>query len=407
MPSSESPEAGRMPALPALNASRWATCIIFLINGMTFGSWASRIPSIKESIGLSPSLLGWALLSMGGGAILSMSFMSPLIKKYGSRFLTTWSCLLGLIAFAAISLSHSFEVLICTNLIFGVFIGFMDVSMNTNAVSMEKRIGRPIMSSLHAAWSIGAMLGAAIGSILIVLHWNVQQHFALIAIILGLMGLVGSRLLVDDVKDDEKNPGSDANKGSTPDATHLSIFLLSVLCFCAFLSEGAIADWSSLYMRDVVKSDEGIAALGFSAFSMAMAFGRLTGDAVIVRFKDAGTLLAGGVLSAIGVLLVVAYPQQYLSIGGFFIAGLGFSVQVPITFRLAGYSTAKSSADAIAIVARAGYFGLLAGPSLFGYLAEWFGLRSSLTTLLLFGFCTISIALYVVRSARSDQVSNA
>ena len=336
-----------------------------------------------------------------------MSFMSPLIKKYGSRFLTTWSCLLGLIAFAAISLSHSFEVLICTNLIFGVFIGFMDVSMNTNAVSMEKRIGRPIMSSLHAAWSIGAMLGAAIGSILIVLHWNVQQHFALIAIILGLMGLVGSRLLVDDVKDDEKNPGSDANKGSTPDATHLSIFLLSVLCFCAFLSEGAIADWSSLYMRDVVKSDEGIAALGFSAFSMAMAFGRLTGDAVIVRFKDAGTLLAGGVLSAIGVLLVVAYPQQYLSIGGFFIAGLGFSVQVPITFRLAGYSTAKSSADAIAIVARAGYFGLLAGPSLFGYLAEWFGLRSSLTTLLLFGFCTISIALYVVRSARSDQVSNA
>lgn len=387
----------------AINSYRAATCAMFLINGFTFGSWSSRIPSIKEAIGLSPSLLGWALLCMGCGALLSMSLIGPAITRMGSRKLTAWSCLLTVLAFGCVSFANSFLSLMLLLLTFGMLSGTMDVSMNTNAVSVEKAAGKPIMSSFHAAWSIGAMAGAAIGGLLASMHWSVLQHFWYVSLVMGILALSFVSALIEDPPTENgaaNEAGNAAGERAGAEVVPISLLALSVACFCSFISEGAIADWAALFLMETVGADQGFAALGFAAFSLTMAAGRLFGDRIIARYTDAVALLMGGIFSSVGAALVVAYPHQYLSLAGFACAGLGLSVQVPICFRLAGHSGEKPSGEAIAVVARAGYFGLLAGPSLFGYAAEWFGMRASLSMVAMFGLCTVILALKMTRPKR-------
>lgn len=227
-----------------------------------------------------------------------------------------------------------------------------------------------------------------------------MQNFAYVAGGATLVAAIMSRYLLDDQPNTSKPPDVAADSSSNEAAVstkHISLIALALICGCSFLSEGAIADWSALFMLEVVRTEQGNAALGFAVFSMAMAVGRLTGDSFISRFTDAGALLTGGVLSTIGILLVVSLPVMNVALAGFTCAGLGLSVQVPITFRLAGHSTDRPSAEAIASVARAGYFGLLAGPSIFGYLAEWLGLRASLAVLIGIGLFTILLALQIKR----------
>ncbi len=291
--------------------------------------------------------------------------------------------------------------------VFGFFSGLMDLAMNTNAVLVEKKLNKSIMSSFHAAWSIGGMIGATVGGLLESIAWTLIQHFAVVSAG-GLILALGSQhfLIAEkdlDDGDDDTSTGGGSTCGVSP--AHVSLLILSTICCCSFVSEGAIGDWSALYMQDVVKADPAIAAMGYAAFSFAMAGGRLSGDAVITRYTDGGALLAGGILSALGVLLVVANPNQYLALAGFACAGVGLSVQVPISFRLAGRATSRPSAEALASVARAGYFGLLAGPSIFGYLAEWFGLRASLSVLMIFGISTVALALRI-RAVTSRPTRN-
>lgn len=224
------------------------------------------------------------------------------------------------------------------------------------------------------------------------------QNFVYVAGAATLVAAIMSRYLLED-PEDSSTPNQGAADSIGTDAgvstKHISLIALATICFCSFLSEGAIGDWSALFMMEVVRTEQGDAALGFAAFSMAMAVGRLSGDAFIARFTDAGALLIGGVISTIGLLLVVSFPVFSVVLAGFTCAGLGLSIQVPITFRLAGHSTDRPSAEAIASVARAGYFGLLAGPSTFGYLAELLGLRASLAVLIGIGLCIVMLALQI------------
>lgn len=394
------PLVSSMVAGLTLNPNRAATAAMFFINGLSFGSWAARVPSIKEAIGMTPSMLGWALICMGAGALLSIMSLGPVITKFGSRRITIGSCILTLLTFVSIGTAANYVMLLLLVFLFGITAGLMDLAMNTNAVVVEKKLNRSIMSSFHAAWSIGGMAGAAIGGFMIWHGSTILTNFACVAAGAAVLALALSAYLLDDKPDAEESGHHDASLAATtgPAAKQISLITLAVICCCAFLSEGAIADWSALFMLEVVRTEQGNAALGFAAFSMAMAVGRLTGDSFIARFTDAGALLTGGVLSTIGILLVVSFPVLYVSPFGFIFAGLGLSVQVPITFRLAGHSTERPPAESIASVARAGYFGLLAGPSIFGYLADWLGLRASLTVLIPIGVFTIVMALRIRRS---------
>lgn len=326
---------------------------------------------------------------MGCGALVSMLVMGPVITKQGSHRITQISCILTLLAFAALSLSHSMISLLVLVFIFGLCSGLMDLAMNTNAVSVEKKMGKPIMSSFHAAWSFGGMLGAAVGGVLTAWKWSLVQHFSCISLGATIVSLAFFASIIRDSASYEQQ----SENNVVQNGNELSLFALAIVCCFSFISEGAIGDWSALYLREEVRVSESIAPLGYAAFSFAMASGRLGGDFVIKKLSDLGALLAGGILTVIGVLLVVAYPEPYSVVSGLVMAGLGLSVQVPITFRLAGHSPSRPSAESIAVVARAGYFGLLAGPSFFGYLAEWFGLRWSLSVLVLLAVCTVFLAL--------------
>lgn len=383
-----------------VNPNRAATSAMFFLNGITFGSWAARVPSIKEAIGMTPSMLGWALICMGAGALLSIMSLGPLITKFGSRRITIGSCFLALVAFVSIGTASSYIMLLCLLFGFGITAGLMDLAMNTNAVVVEKKLDKPIMSSFHAAWSIGGMVGAAIGGFIASQGGTVMQNFAWVAGGATVVAVITSRYLLEDPPNSSSTAHGTSESSSIDvgaSGAKISLFSLAIVCCCAFLSEGAIADWSALFMLEVVRVQQGSAALGFAAFSMAMAVGRLTGDSFIARCTDAGALLIGGVLATIGIMLVVSFPGFYVAMAGFTCAGLGLSVQVPITFRLAGHSTERPPAESIAVVARAGYFGLLAGPSIFGYLAEWVGLRASLAVLIGIGLFTVLLALRIRR----------
>jgi MFS family permease len=383
-----------MLKVSTLQAERVAVSAMFFVNGFPFGSWAVRIPSVKDALELTPGNLGMALLCLGVGALIIMTLIGPAITKYGSRAVTTVFCLLTVVAFSLLAFVDSFWLLIAALLFFGMASGGMDIGMNSNAVNVEKNYARPIMSSVHAIWSFGGMAGAALGGFLASQGWSIQSHFLLVACFSLLIGLVASRFLSKDVEG-AVDAGADAAQSVDRSVVHVSLLVTSVVCLMSFVSEGAIADWSTLYLRDVLRADLGIAALGFSSFSFAMAGGRLAGDAVITRFGDAGALLAGGILSLCGALCVVAYPHPYIAIAGFTLAGLGLSVQVPIAFRLAGHCSSRPPGEAIAFVGRAGYFGLLAGPSIFGYVAQLTGLRTALSILILLSLVTMVLALRI------------
>lgn len=375
-----------------INPGRFAASLMFFCNGFGFATWASRIPAVQHDLNLSPFNLGCALLMMGLGAILAMQAVAKLIARYGSNRVSWIACLLSAFALAAIPFAHNLIELGFALFAFGCVTGSMDVAMNANAVAVERGARKSIMASFHALWSFGAMCGASLGSALLHANWSTSHHLNAVAVVLAVLALLSAKWLIKDIaKEDETQQGEPiaADRNAQSDV----VTILAFVCFLAFISEGAIADWSALYMARDLKADEAIAALALSVFSITMAVGRLFGDKVIEKFTDVRVLFYGGLLTVIAILCAAAIQHPMVALFGFMLAGIGLSVQVPIAFRLAGHSATHDAGAAIAKVARLGYFGLLAGPPVLGLVAEWWGLRASILSLSLLAVLTSWLAL--------------
>lgn len=333
---------------------------------------------------------------MGLGALSAMQVVARLIGKFGSQRVTWVGCLLTAISLACIPFAGNVIQLAAALFVFGMVSGGMDVAMNANAVAVERHAGRPIMASLHALWSIGSMCGAAIGGAFAHAGWNIAAHFTIMATVIGVVAAVVSRHLTND---DVSSPDGQSSVGTGTMLHARVIMVLAAICLLAFVMEGAIAEWSALYMSSALHSDAGLASMGLAAFSIAMAIGRLFGDRVIEKYTDVNVLIAGGITTQIAVLIATIPQHPITALLGFFLAGFGLSVQVPITFRLAGQSDPQKAGVAIARVARAGYLGLLLGPPLLGFIAQAWGLRSSLMFLSVLAFFTFLLAR-ALREAR-------
>jgi MFS family permease len=375
--------------------ARVAVALLFLINGMLFATWVSRIPGVQVAHGLSHGALGLGLLGMAGGALIAMPLGGWLSGRYGTSRVCWISTLLYAAALPGLGLAPSVAWLMLTLFCFGAAHGTLDVAMNAHAVEVEERYDRPIMSSFHALFSLGGLFGAALGAVFAALGFTPFVHFLGIAGVLitlavsvALPGLLPASVTVRRTESESIQPHTGFSLPPKP------LLILGILAFCVMLGEGAMADWTGIFLRQFAGASEGIAAAGYAAFSVAMALGRFFGDGLALRLGPVRLVRIGGFLAAAGLLAALVSAHSIVGLIGFAAVGAGFATIVPQVFTAAGRVPGFAPGPALAVVATTGYFGFLLGPPVIGFAAEWLGLRAAL------GLVVITSALLVVLAGR-------
>lgn len=359
--------------LPRLRVETAAVGTAFLLNGLSFGVWAARIPAVQVQTGLDEASLGFALLGASVGAVLTMSFGGWLGGRLGSHVITPLTMIGCGALMPVIGASWNFTSLLVSLFVFGIFQGTMDVCMNANGLAVERAGVGPIMSRLHATWSIGAFTGALISAQVAALGIAVQREFAVVGAFLAASGIVLAWVML---------PDRHAVGGGGLRLPTGRLALLGALALCGLMAEGSATDWSGVYMRRGLEASEGLAALAVATFSGAMALARLAGDRLTVMLGPARLVSGGAALAALGLGLALAVPVPAVAIVGFGMMGAGLAAVVPTIFRAAGSQPGISSAVGIAAVSTMGYAGGLMGPPLIGTMARVVTLRGSLTIIL-------------------------
>ncbi len=353
-----------LPGAASLAAARRATRVIFLVSGMGMSAWAPMVPYAKARLGLDDAQLGLALLVFGGGSMLSMPFVGWLAHKLGNRILIVASGLLMCLALPMLATASSIAALVAALFYFGVMLGAVDVAMNAHAVDVERLDGGRLMSGFHGLFSVGGLTGAAVMSGLLALGWPLPVAATAIAAV--LLGLV--LWLRGDLLDDA--PSAAVSEKTPFGMPHALAWLLGLMCFASFLAEGAMLDWSAVFLRDFRGFAAASAGFGYACFSVSMALGRLTGDRLIARHGPVWAVRTGAALAVAGFLVVAWAPGAFAALGGFVLIGLGASNIVPVMFSAAGRLPGTPPAIAIATATTLGYAGLLSGPALIGFVAH-------------------------------------
>jgi Major Facilitator Superfamily len=365
---------GALPgAVPG--AARRAIAAIFTANGAVVGTWAARVPALKEHAAVSTATLGLALAGLAAGGLAAMPLSGWRTARGGSRSTTLVCVALVALVLPLPAIAPGAAGLILGAVALGAGNGAIDVAMNAHGVAVERRLGRPILSSLHAGFSLGGLLGAGAGALAAAAGLGVGLHFAAMSVVFAAVGVAAApRLLAAGA--DAAPPGGRLALPSR------ALWPLGAIAFCCLLAEGAAADWSAVYLHGSLGAGAGTAALGFTAFSVAMAASRLAGDRLTLRVGAVRLVRAGALLATagLGAALLAATPAAALA--GFACLGAGVAVVVPSVFRAAGAAGGVAPGAALAAVTTTGYTGFLVGPPLIGALAGAAGLPAALTLVL-------------------------
>jgi MFS family permease len=374
-----------------LRASRLAVLAVFFVNGVVIGSWVVRIPAIKERLGLGDGLLGVALLGAAVGALVAMPLVGALVSRFGSRRIVGTTALALSVSLLMPALAPSLLLLVPAVVVLGAAYGGLDVAMNAQAVAVEGGYGRPIMSSFHAAWSFGGLAGAALGGLLASRGVAPLPHFAAVAILAAIVFVVAYGSLLPS--------HADASDEGTPAFARPTRALLGlgIISFCVLLGEGAMGDWSAVYLDDTLSTGPGFAAAGYAAFSLSMAFGRLFGDKLTELLGPTTLVRSCALIAAVGLGVALAAAQPLVALAGFACAGSGFSIIFPTALSAAGRAAGRTggpTGPALAAVTTAAYTGFLVGPPFIGFLAELTGLGYALYLVV-----TLSAAVAILAGA--------
>lgn len=388
----------RTASVPGL--ARLAVAIFFFLVGETFASWATRIPDVKARLGLSTGQLGLALLGIAAGELVALHLSGYLSVRFGSRLITTIAAIGLCLLLPCLALAPGLPILIAALLLFGAAFGSVNVAMNTQAVTVEKGYGRTILNSFHACYSLGGLAGSLIGGLVSAHGIAPLTHFLGIALLnICVILLVASFLL---------SPQVDAQKTGIVFVRPTRVLLiLGLVAFCVVLGEGAMADWSAVYLSTALHSGTGLAAAGYAAFSVVMAGGRILGDRPTALIGPGNMIRMGGLVAAAGLTLALLAPWVPLALVGFGLVGAGFSVIFPLTLSATGRLSDMASGAAIATVTTCGYLGFLIGPAVIGLVADALTLRIALGFVVILSLCAASCARVVesTKPARPDQAS--
>jgi predicted MFS family arabinose efflux permease len=360
--------------VPDIRRPRLAVSAAFALNGALFGAWASRVPAIRDRFELSEGTLGLMLLVMGMGALLSFPLAGGLADRRGAYPVTCAIALAYLGSLLAIGLAPGAAplALAAALFFFGASHGAMDVAMNSWAAEVERAAGRSIMSSFHAMWSLGAGLGAGGGWLAGGVGLSPTLHFALTV---AAAALLFGPLMRCHWQSRRSAPGQKAPVFALPRG---ALVLVGVMALAAGLGEGAAADWSAVYLTDVVRTGESRAALGYATFSVTMVLMRLCVDRLITWAGPVSMARLSGLLAASGAVLVIGPATLPLTLAGYALMGLGYAAVIPMAFSRAAADPLLPAGQAIAAVATLGYGAMLLGPPVIGFVAEMSSLRLAL-----------------------------
>jgi predicted MFS family arabinose efflux permease len=371
--------------------ARWATFGSFFLNGAMIGTWVAQIPFVQDRLEISKATIGLALLCMATGALIAMPLTGQILDRRSSAVVTRTAALVYLPLLALPVYATSPVLLGLALVLFGAANGAMDVAMNAHGVAVEKAIDKPIMSSLHAGWSFGGLAGSGGVALAIALGLDPRVEAVIASGVLWVMALgITARL---------GSASAHSEHGSSGFALpSRGVVLIGALCFLVMVTEGAMGDWSGIYLKNDLGASGSAAATGFAAFSLGMALARIAGDGLNRRW-GAGRLLSGGmalVTAALAGVLLIGEPV--IAVIGLAFIGVGIANAVPLLFSAAG--RVPPAGPSLAAVFTVGYTGFIIGPPLIGVLADAISLPAALGVL-----CGAALAVTLLggRAAAAEE----
>jgi predicted MFS family arabinose efflux permease len=388
------------PHLTSMRRARIACSFYFLLTGIVLAVWTARIPSVKERLALHDSQLTIPILAVAVGSVVAMRISGRLVDRFGSATVCTPAGLLLALSLIAPGFAPSLPVLACAVVFLGLGHGLLDVSMNTHAIELERLYGRPILSSFHAVFSVGALSGAGLGALAASQNLSASVTFLMVSLPLTALALAAGAWLIRPAHKPSEPASAQlgaeeaamggkavavapngavdgARSGGSREPSRRSsgvVLFLGVLGLCCLFGEGAVTSWSSTYMHDTLGSSMGMAPLAYAAFSITMATGRFLGDQLALRLGPVLLVRLCGTLAAAGLGMALLIGQPFAALAGFAVFGFGLSCIVPQVFTAAGNRDPEHSGRDLAQVSSIGYLGLLVCPVVMGPLAEVFSL---------------------------------
>ncbi|TDB89722.1 MFS transporter [Actinomadura sp. KC216] len=382
--------------------ARSGTFLTFALAGLLTGVWVARMPALAAKFGTNEAEIGVVVLVWGLGAIVAMQALRGVMARAGSRAALRVALPLTALSYAAVALAPTYGVLLAAVVLFGMTFGITDIAMNAQGSVVEQAHRRSIMSGMHAGWCVGALSGGVFGVVSAAAGLGFTATVLATALLALPAGLALGRTYLPD-------PPTPAASGTGRRARRLppAVYLIGVLAFIAFMTEGSIADWSGLLLHDEMGATEAVAAAGYPMFELAMLLGRLVGDRVRTRLGTRRLLVGAGLGTALGMTVVVLAPAPPVAIAGFFVTGLVVCTVVPTTISLAGTAAPDRPAAAVAQVGAMGYGGLLLGPVVVGFLSDATSLRVGVGTVVVLALLIAAGARFVPLRTDSDVAAPA
>jgi MFS family permease len=362
---------------------RVSLSIFFLLSGICFASWASRIPTIKMFYELNDAQLGNLLLTLPISSLVGVPISGWLVAKFDSRLPLLISFVFFSLSLAMIGYSSSMVFLIISIFLFSFCMRIINISMNTQSITLQKSFLRKIVGSFHGIWSTGGIVGVGFSTWMVKEGVSIQTHFLIVSIISIVISCAAYPYLLKN----DKAPSGNKLIFGKPDKL---IVLLGLLVFFAAVCEGGIFDWSGVYFKDVVKVE--LFTLGYLIFMVFMALSRFFSDILIEKIGMKQMYIISASLITLGIMILILFPYFWPSIIGLSITGIGVAAIFPMTFILAGTSTKYSAGMAISIVATYAIIGMLVGPPLIGYIAHAFNLKVAFVIFIISGLMFIPIS---------------
>ncbi|MCB5411948.1 MFS transporter [Pseudogemmobacter faecipullorum] len=353
-------------------SARWANSALFLSGGIMIGAWAPQIPLLLPKHGIDKPTLGILIFGLGIGAMIAMLFVGKAIPRFGTLPLVRLAGLGIVPVLPMVAFAPSLFWLSLAMVMFGVLMGALDIMANANAVEVERRLGKAIMSSLHGFWSLGGFIAGSLGALVISRAGGEVQALLSSAVILAIV-LCALPFLRGEPPLPPEPVASATRSSFLP--RELSIWLLGLMAFLAFVPEGAVLDWGALFLAETFGADEFTAGLGFALFAATMALIRFAGDGLRNRFGSVPTFTFSALIAGLGLALAALAPGSYIAIFGFALSGFGCANLVPVIFSAAGNIPGQRPGAALSVVTMIGYAGVLMAPATIGWLAENFGHR--------------------------------
>ncbi|EXB00567.1 major Facilitator Superfamily protein [Acinetobacter sp. 1295259] len=362
-----------------LSTQRLATRLSFFSLGFATAAWAPLIPFAQQRLNLNHADFGLLLLCMGIGSMIAMPATGALVKRWGCRPLIALALMLLMVLLPSLTMWSSIVTMAVALFIFGSAAGCLGVAINLQAVVVEKHSVRALMSSFHGMCSLGGLTGAMLVTALLAVGLSPLMSTLSVVMILLVIGGVAIPSCLTSFEQDEK-PLEDTTQAPKklyrPDGI---ILLIGMMCFIAFLSEGAAMDWGGIYLTSKYQLNPAFAGLAYTFFALSMTTGRFAGHILLKQWGEKNIVTYSAIGAAIGMAVIVTAPVWQVVVLGYALLGLGCSNIVPVMFSRVGRQNNMPKAAALSLVSTIAYTGSLSGPALIGLIGEWTGLSTVLT----------------------------